>query len=126
MPRRGNALAEEVSPHANFGVLDGLSRHRRHNNPIARDLMLDADTRDIGRRIANCALTLKADVLLHPELKPEVNLKAAHLCNARLCPFCEWRRTRAWRRRLFNGLDALYADQPKLRGVFLTLSLIHI
>lgn len=84
--------------------------------------MNDADTRDIGRKIANCALTLKADVLLHEDFKPETNLKAARLCNTRLCPFCEWRRTRAWRARLFNGLNALYEDKPKLRGLFLTLT----
>lgn len=88
--------------------------------------MLDAETREIGRKIANCALTLKADVLLHEDLEPEVNLKAARLCNTRLCPFCEWRRTRAWRRRLHDGLNALYADQPKLRGVFLTLTVRNV
>ena len=84
--------------------------------------MLDTDTREIGRKIANCALTIKAGVTLHPELEPEVKLDAAHLCNTRLCPFCEWRRTRVWRKRLYAGLEALYGDQPKLRGVFLTLT----
>ena len=84
--------------------------------------MNDADTRDIGQKIANCALTLKADVLLHEDFEPEANLKAARLCNTRLCPFCEWRRTRAWRARLFSGLEALYEEKPKLRGVFLTLT----
>ena len=122
MPRRANAMAGKALPQANDGVLGKFSRHRQFNNPISRDLMLDTGTRDIGRRIANCAHTIKADVLLHPELKPEVNLKAAHVCNTRLCPFCEWRRTRVWRRRLHEGLTALYADQPKLRGVFLTLT----
>ena len=84
--------------------------------------MLDTETRDIGQKIANCALTLKADVLLHPENRTEVNLKAAKVCNARLCPFCEWRRTRVWRGRLSKGIEALYEAQPKRRGVFLTLT----
>ena len=88
--------------------------------------MLDPETRDIGLRIANCANTIRADVLLHEELEPEVNLKAAKVCNARLCPFCEWRRTRAWRARLHQGLEALYGDQPKLRGVFLTLTVRNV
>ena len=122
MPRRANAKAGQAPPQANFGLLEGFSQHRAFNSPIARQLMLDADTRDIGRRIANCAHTIKADVLLHPELPPETNLKAAHVCNTRLCPFCEWRRTRVWRRRLYEGLNALYVDKPKLRGVFLTLT----
>ena len=51
-----------------------------------------------------------------------MNLKAARVCNTRLCPFCEWRRTRVWRGRLTDGLSRLYADKPKLRGVFLTLT----
>ena len=84
--------------------------------------MANTDTRDVGQKIANCALTLKADVLLHEDFPAEVNLKAARVCNTRLCPFCEWRRTRVWRARLFDGLSALYEDQPKLRGVFLTLT----
>ena len=99
MPRSANSTARQAPPHANDGVLGKFSRHRQFNTPISRDLMLDAGTRDIGRKIANCAHTIKADVLLHPELQPEVNLKAAHVCNTRLCPFCEWRRTRVWRRR---------------------------
>ena len=126
MPRRANAVAGQAPPHANDGVLGKFNRHRQFNSPISRDLMLDAGTRDIGRRIANCAHTIKADVLLHPELEPEVNLKAAHVCNTRLCPFCEWRRTRVWRKRLYDGLSALYEDKPKLRGVFLTLTVRNV
>lgn len=122
MPRRCNAKAGQAPPQVHSAPLEGLSQHRAFNSPISKNLMLDAGTRDIGRRIANCAHTIKADVLLHPELPPETNLKAAHVCNTRLCPFCEWRRTRVWRRRLYEGLNALYEDKPKLRGVFLTLT----
>lgn len=88
--------------------------------------MNDADTRDVGQKIANCALTIKADVLLHEDFEPQANLKAARLCNTRLCPFCEWRRTRAWRARLHDGLSALYEDKPKLVGVFLTLTVRNV
>ena len=122
MPRRANAQAGKALPQVNDDLFGKFSRHRQFNSPIARDLMLDTGTRDIGQKIANCALTLKADVLVHPDLRPEVNLKAARVCNTRLCPFCEWRRTRAWRGRLTDGLSRLYADKPKLRGVFLTLT----
>ena len=126
MPRRANAVAGKAPPHANDGVLGKFNRHRQFNSPISRDLMLDTGTRDIGRRIANCAHTIRADVLLHPEVEPEVNLKAAHVCNTRLCPFCEWRRTRVWRKRLYDGLSALYEEKPKLRGVFLTLTVRNV
>lgn len=126
MPRRANAEAGTAPPQSHFDVLGKFSRHRQYNSPISRHLMNDADTRDIGRKIANCALTLKADVLLHQDFQPEVNLKAARLCNTRLCPFCEWRRTRAWRARLSQGLDQLLVDKPKVVGVFLTLTVKNV
>ena len=122
MPRRCTAKAGTAPPHANDDVLGKFSRHRQYNSPISRHLMADTGTRYIGQKIANCALTLKADVLLHEDREAEANLKAARVCNTRLCPFCEWRRTRVWRARLFEGLTALYEDEPKLRGVFLTLT----
>ena len=126
MPRSCNSEAGLAPPSHNFDVLGSFSRHRQYNSPISRHLMLDTDTRDIGQKIANCALTLKADVIIHPELQPEVNLKAAQVCNTRLCPFCEWRRTRVWRKRLYGGLGALLEEQPKLRGVFLTLTVRNV
>lgn len=115
-------MAGQAPPQVHGDLLEGFSQRRRYNSPIARDLMNDAGTRDVGRQIANCALYLKASVILQPEKKAEVNLSGAHLCNTRFCPFCEWRRTRALRKRLFNGLTALYEEKPKLRGVFLTLT----
>ena len=126
MPRRANAEAGEALQQANHGLLERFSRARSFNSPISRELMLDAETRDIGRKIANCALTLRADVLIHQDFRPDVNLKAARVCNTRLCPFCEQRRTRVWRKRLYSGLEALYADKPKLRGVFLTLTVKNV
>lgn len=122
MHRRCNANAGQALPQVDDDLLGKFSRHRQYNSPISRELMNDAGTRDIGRKIANCALTIKADVLIHPDFQPEVKLGAAHLCNTRLCPFCEWRRTRAWRARLYEGLGRLYGDEPRLRGVFLTLT----
>ena len=122
MHRRANASAGKALPQVNDDLLGKFSRHRQYNSPISRELMSDTGTREIGQKIANCALTIKADVLIHPDFPPEVELKAAHLCNTRLCPFCEWRRTRVWRSRLYEGLGRLYGDQPKLRGVFLTLT----
>lgn len=122
MHRRSSASAGKALPQAHDGLFGKFSRHRQFNSPISRELCKHTDTRDIGQKIANCALTLKADVLLHEHGAPDVNLKAARVCNTRLCPFCEWRRTRVWRARLTEGLGRLYGDEPKLRGVFLTLT----
>ena len=126
MPRRCNASAGTALPQVTDDLLGKFSRHRQYNSPISRELMRQTDTRSIGQKIANCALTLKADVLIHEDFRPDVNLKAARVCNTRLCPFCEWRRTRVWRGRLTAGLEALYEDQPKLRGVFLTLTVRNV
>ena len=76
MPRRANAKAGEALPQVNDDLLGKFSRHRQYNSPIARELMLDTGTRDIGQKIANCALTLKADLLIHEDLRPEVNLNS--------------------------------------------------
>lgn len=126
MTERGNAQSGQVPPSTHFDVLEGFTKHRRWNTPIARDLMAQTETRDVGQKIANCALALKAQVILQPQLKPEINLQAARVCNTRFCPFCEWRRTRVRRARLYEGLNALYEDKPKLRGVFLTLTVRNV
>ena len=106
-------------------ILDPLgkfTKHRVFNRPIAQSLMTDAETRDIGRDIANCACRLNLEIPLGDEGLEEPLLRGAQVCNRRLCPFCEWRRTRVWRARLIAGLNAFAAVQPKWSGVFLTLT----
>ena len=88
--------------------------------------MGDPETRSIGQQIANCALKIKADVILQEGQEPQANLTGAFLCNQRFCPFCEARRTKALRARLYQGLEELYKDQPKLIGVFLTLTVRNV
>ena len=122
MQRSGNSGAGQASPQAHCAVLERFSKHRRWNSPISRELMTDPETRDIGRKIANCALNIKAGIVLKDGEEPEASLRGAQLCNTRFCPFCEARRTKALRARLYQGLTALYEEQPKLRGVFLTLT----
>ena len=126
MDRSCSCGAGQAPPRPNCDVLERFSKHRRWNNPVSRALLMDHSTRDVGRAMANCALRLKASVILQPELEPEVNLTGAMLCRARLCPFCEWRRTKALRARLHQGLNALYEDKPKLVGVFLTLTVRNV
>jgi plasmid rolling circle replication initiator protein Rep len=105
-----------------FDPLGKFTAHRRYNRPITRALMADPETLDIGRAIGNCASRLALDIPLEGEHLGEPLLRGARVCNRRLCPFCEWRRTRAWRARLIAGLNAFAADQPKWSGVFLTLT----
>jgi plasmid rolling circle replication initiator protein Rep len=102
--------------------LGKFTKHRRYNSPITRALMTDAETRDIGRSIALCSTHLGLEIPLGDEHLGEPLIRSATLCNRRLCPFCEWRRTRVWRARLIAGLNAFAAVQPKWSGVFLTLT----
>lgn len=105
-----------------FDPLGKFTKHRRFNAPITRALMADSETLDIGRAIGNCACRLNLELPLEGEHLGEPLLKGARVCNRRLCPFCEWRRTRAWRARLLRGLGAFQEDYPKHSGVFLTLT----
>jgi hypothetical protein len=43
-------------------------------------------------------------------------------CKARLCPFCEWRRSLAWQARLVRGLEGYAEEHPSHRALFLTLT----
>ena len=110
---------------AHASILDALrpfSKHRQYNRPIATALMAESATLDLGRRIGQCSQRLALEIELGPQGPQHTLLRGAKLCNARLCPFCEWRRTRVWRRRILNGLELYSIDQPKRSGVFLTLT----
>jgi plasmid rolling circle replication initiator protein Rep len=116
------AVLVTAAPGPIVDPLSAFTKHRRFNRPITQALMTDAATRDIGRAIGNCATRLALDIPLEGEVQGEPLLRGARVCNRRLCPFCEWRRTRAWRARLIAGLNAFSADHRNWSGVFLTLT----
>ena len=113
-------LAEPAHTHSD--VLGKFTSHRRYNSPICKNLAMDADTVDIAKAIGNCALTLGVDVTQVPERPAEAQLRASHVCNKRVCPFCEWRRSRVWRSRFFEGLPKFAEDFPTHKPLFLTLT----
>ena len=110
------------APKANSDPLHKYTKHRAWNTPVARTLCRDEETRDLGKRIGNCSQLLNLQMTLSNVGDVETALRGAMVCNARLCPFCEWRRTRAWRARLFEGLSAFTEDHPKHVAIFLTLT----
>lgn len=112
----------ECSSHRHFDVLEPFTKHRRFNTPIARQLAKDSETAWLAKRIANCSSRIALDVEVPDGFEPVAHLKGAKVCDARLCPFCEWRRTKAWRRRLITGLEQFHEAKPKWRAVFLTLT----
>lgn len=122
MTRRCNARSGEPALLGHSDPLSKFTRHRRLNHPISRALYKDSETIDVGKRIATCAEVLGVDLYDNDEQGIEARLRAMRPCGARLCPFCEWRRTRAWRRRLFNGLEAQAASGEKRIPLFLTVT----
>ena len=112
-----------VAPaHTHSGVLEPFNKHRRYNNPICYSLSRNAETVDLAKAIGNCATSIGVDVPLDGPEEGKALLRAANPCNRRLCPFCEWRRSRAWRRRFFEGLPRFHEDFPSHRAIFITLT----
>jgi plasmid rolling circle replication initiator protein Rep len=85
----------------------------------------DPSTLDVALRMANCAGRLGLAIEQEGE-NPKALIESGHFCQARLCPFCEWRRVRAWRGRLLPGLEAFTGAFPKYSGVFLTLTVRNV
>ena len=74
-------------------------------------------------RIIDCASILKfsfLDDLNTGETK--LKLSNAQFCRVRLCPVCQWRRSMAWRARLFQKLPILLSEYENLQFIFLTLT----
>ena len=107
-------------------MLAPFSKHRRYNTPICQNLAMDSETLDIAKAIGNCTTSIGVEVPIEgPELGKAL-LRSANPCNRRLCPFCEWRRSRAWRRRFFEGLPRFHEDFPTHRAIFLTLTVKNV
>ena len=113
-------LAE--SAHTHSGVLEPFNKHRRYNNPICHQLSRDAETLDLAKAIGNCSTSIGVEIPQDGPDQGRALLRAANPCNRRLCPFCEWRRSKAWRRRFFQGLPNFHQDFPTHRAIFLTLT----
>ena len=122
LPKRANAPGVRDRPKANSDPLHQYSKHRAWNTPVAATLCGHEETRHLGKRIANCSHLLSLDVTISAIGDVESALRGAMVCNARLCPFCEWRRTRAWRARLYQGLTAFHQDHANYAGIFLTFT----
>jgi hypothetical protein len=108
------------------GALAKLSKHRAHQTPVRRILGRDPSTADVAQRMSNCAGRLALAIELQDDTAARALVEGGYFCQARLCPFCEWRRTRVWRRRLINGLGELHKDRPKLRAIFVTLTVRNV
>jgi plasmid rolling circle replication initiator protein Rep len=82
----------------------------------------DPETRDIAAKIGRCVSRIGVALEVPATGEPTATLQAGRFCHARMCPFCEWRRSQAWKARLSRGLEAFAADHPTHRAIFLTLT----
>lgn len=106
----------------NSGLLETFNQHRSFNHQISSSLAQDMSTVDVAKRIALCSHQLLVEVQEHSEGPPTAHLRGSRACNARLCPWCEWRRSKVWRARLFKGLARFEEHHLNYRAVFLTLT----
>lgn len=102
--------------------LESLNQHRRFNRAVAMCMQRDPLTRDTALAIANCARRLNLEFELTSEALGAPKIVYGLLCNRRLCPFCEWRRSRTWRAKLLRGLESYQLENKKTQALFLTLT----
>lgn len=73
-------------------------------------------------RMDNCAELLRFNFVDNSDGEAKLKLNRASFCRVRLCPVCQWRRSMAWRARLFNKLPVLLKNHPDYEFIFLTLT----
>jgi hypothetical protein len=109
-----------------IAAVDRLSYRRRSAASVALAIGKDPMTRDVAQRMGNCSLRL-ALALEHQDAgKVRALITSGMFCQTRLCPVCEWRRTRAWRGRLAAGLGRFAEKYPTHRAIFLTLTVRNV
>ena len=117
------AVAPVASPDSPIlGAIGRLSDRRRSTQTVGRALGRNPMTADIAQRIGNCAGRLALAIELQDDATARALITGGHFCQARLCSFCEWRRTRAWRGRLIAGLTRFGEVHPTHKALFLTLT----
>jgi plasmid rolling circle replication initiator protein Rep len=89
---------------------------------VSTSLGKDPALRDVAAAIGNCASVLDLLIEQPPDEPLYAHLKSSIVCNRRLCPWCEWRRSLRWKRRIEMGLNLLAEHNPSHRPVLLTLT----
>lgn len=98
-------------------------RHRANADTVSHHYLADGMDR-YAERVTSCSQLL--DFRLVPDSKQSgmrLKLSSAFFCRVRHCPVCQWRRSLRWRAKAMKALPRLIEEQPKLRYLFLTLTL---
>ena len=75
-----------------------------------------------AERMLDCSQLLEFVVTSSEKQAIIFKLKSARFCRVRYCPVCQWRRSLKWRARFFEALPKLLEDYPKVKFIFLTLT----
>lgn len=105
---------------------DGDSKwdfHRDSAEKINYFYALSPKHKNYSLRMENCANILKFSFLDNVDSgESTLKLTEAQFCRVRLCPVCQWRRSMAWRAKLFQNLPILLEKNKNLSFIFLTLT----
>ncbi len=89
---------------------------------LVRDNYLSKGYVSYAERLLNCSQLLGFVIGLSDQEAVTLRLQSARFCRVRYCPVCQWRRSLKWRARLFEALPELFEDYPKIKFIFLTLT----
>lgn len=98
-------------------------KHRSNADVVAHHYQAGGMDR-YAERVSFCSQLL--DFKLVPEQNKgglRLKLSSAFFCRVRHCCVCQWRRSLQWRAKAMQALPKLVEDHPKLRYLFLTLTL---
>jgi len=109
-----------------IGPVERLSQTRSMLTPVRQVMARNRQTLSIAQRMSNCALRLGLAIELLDAGESNAFIETGYFCGARLCPMCEQRRARAWRRRMLQGLPAFRVDHPTHKALFLTLTVRNV
>jgi len=82
----------------------------------------EADYQKLSERVKNCASKLTFKMVRDSKENLSLKLQPTFLCHVRLCPICQCQRTRVLRAKLNKTIPLLTEDNPKMRYIFLTLT----
>lgn len=98
-------------------------KHRGNADTVSRHYAADGMDR-YAERVSLCSQLLGFKLIPdRGEGEYKLKLANAFFCRVRHCPVCQWRRSLRWRAKAMKALPKLTEDHPKLRYLFLTLTL---
>ena len=94
---------------------------------LERDLVRDAyflqGYLSYAQRMSECSQWLDFTLTSSDDKAILFKLKSTRFCRSRKCPICQWRRALKWRARFFEALPKFLEDQPRVKFLFLTLTI---